>query len=385
MMIDTNEKLAALCARLERSPFVAVDTEFIRERTYWPELCLIQIADENEAACVDPLAPELDLTPLLALMKNPRVLKVFHAGRQDIEIFYHLMQAVPSPVFDTQIGAMVLGLGESVSYQTLVHAFLNIELDKSARFTDWSHRPLTKKQVTYALSDVTHLVPIYREMTQRLAQRDRTSWVQNEMDHLIDPVLYDVDPMNVYQRIKRTTDQPLFVALLQALCAWRERLAQTLNRPRRLILKDEALLELAASRPQTLEDLTQMRQMPAGVVKKHGSEILSVIAAVLASPSDTWPRVTKPKPLTAAQKNVKEMLRLLLTVVCEQAGVAPKVVASSEDLDALARSDNPDIPAMKGFRYELFGRPATAFKAGRLALFFDPAAHKMVFLDRKKV
>ena len=385
MMIDTNEKLAALCARLERSPFITVDTEFIREKTYWPELCLIQIADEKEAACVDPLASGLDLSPLLSLMQNPRVLKVFHSGRQDIEIFYHLMHAVPAPVFDTQIGAMVLGLGESVSYQALVHSFLKIELDKSARFTDWSHRPLTKKQVEYALSDVTHLVLIYQKMIQRLDEQKRTSWVQNEMDHLIDPSLYDVDPMEVYKRVKRTTDQPLFVALLQALCAWRERLAQSLNRPRRLILKDEALLELAASRPQSLEDLSQMRQMPSGVIKKHGEEILTVIKEVLSSPSETWPHLIKVKPLSSAQKNIKEMLRLLLTIVCEQAGVAPKVVASNEDLEALARSENPDIPAMKGFRYELFGRSAQAFKAGQLALVFDPKSHKMLFMERQKI
>lgn len=383
MVISDTQTLSSFCERLEQEPFITVDTEFIRERTYWPILCLIQVGAPDEAACIDPLAEGIDLAPLFKLLKNEKVLKVFHSARQDIEIFYHLAGFVPMPLFDTQVGAMVCGMGESVSYQTLVHKFLKTTLDKSTRFTDWSHRPLTPKQIEYALSDVTHLVPVYEKMRDRLNENGRTLWVQNEMNHLTNPALYEVKPEEMWLKIKRTTDNPLFVALLKELAAWREKMAQAIDKPRKYVLKDEALLEIAASKPQTPEALAELRTISSGFVKNNGAEIIGIIQSILALPVESLPKIAKIKPPSPVQKNIKEMLKVILTLVCEQAGVAPKIVASPSDLDEMAASDTADVLPMKGWRYDLFGKKALAFKAGQMAVCFNPKTHQMEFIEKK--
>lgn len=381
MMITTTEDLKALCKRLKKKKFITVDTEFIREKTYHAVLCLIQVASDEEACLIDPLSEELELTPLLKLMKNKKVLKVFHAARQDIEIFYDLMGCVPVPVFDTQIGAMVCGLGDSVSYQTLVSKFLKITLDKSSRFTDWAHRPLSEKQMQYALSDVTHLVPVYEKMNEALKQSGRDKWVHEEMAHLVDPALYDVDPYETWKRIKRHSDNPRFLAILRELSAWREKEAIQMDKPRKHILKDEALLEIAATAPQTMEELGQLRSMTPGLMKNFGAGVLEALQKGRACPDKKCPVAEKQKNVPEGRKNVVDILRLLLNLLSDREKVAAKVIATTADLEKMAESDKAYVPAMKGWRYDLFGRAAMQFKRGQLAVRLNPKTNKIEFFD----
>ena len=382
-IIDTTKELKTFCKKLEKQPFITVDTEFMREKTYYPILCLIQVAcaDEKLAACIDPLAPDMDLSALLDIMKNEKVLKVFHSARQDLEIFYQLMNELPSPLFDTQVGAMVCGLGESVSYHGLVSHFLGVDLDKSSRVTDWSARPLLEKQIDYAMGDVTYLVQIYEKMIAQLHAQNRTDWVKDEMKAVINPALYDVNPMDAWHRLKPASTQGKYLAVLQAVCAWREERAMYLNRPRRHILRDETVLELAALAPQTTDDLKHFRGK-LSLKSEQINEILNAIQIAVNLPDNEQPKLLRDKTLTPAEQAVKEILRLLLTIISSDLGVAAKLIASSEDLGKMAKASKADVPAMSGWRFEVFGQKAMAFKDGKLSLSFDKKTKRIIFENR---
>lgn len=379
MIIDNTHDLKSLCNRFEKEKFITVDTEFIRERTYYAELCLIQVASPSEAWCIDPLAPDINLSPLVDLMKNQNVLKVFHAARQDIEIFYEWMKVVPTPLFDTQIGAMVCGFGDSASYQLLVSSFVKVNLDKTTRFTDWSHRPLAEKQIQYALSDVTYLVHVYEKIKDILHKKNRETWVSEEMVFLTDPRFYQVHLEEKWKKIKSHSTNPRFLAILREVCAWRENKAMQQNKPRKHILKDEALIEIAAMAPLALEQLQNLRSMNAGTAKHFGTEIIKAIQKGQACPDDKCPHAEN-KKLEQGNKNIVEILKLILSTVCEQEKVAPKIVANNTDLEMMALSDNATVPAMMGWRYDLFGKKAVDFKQGRLVVRFNPKSKKAEFI-----
>ena len=378
LFIQTTEELNLLCQRLADHQFVTVDTEFIREKTYWPQLCLIQIASVDEAVCIDPLAKGIDLKPLFELMQNKNVVKVFHAARQDIEIFYHLNAKTPFPVFDTQLAAMVCGFGESVSYQNLVQKLLGIELDKSMRFTDWSRRPLTDKQIRYALADVTHLRDIYKKMTELLEQTGRTHWVDDDMATLINPQIYENDPSLAWKRLKLNCSKPFYLALCQALAAYRENEAKRLNRPRKHIIRDEILLEIAANVPDSVEEMAKMRGLPQGFAHgRIGRDILKIIASVKNQDETTYPVLPKPYELPRSARSVSKMLRLLLMIKAAENDVAEKLIATPDELDMLAGENNPDINVLKGWRYQIFGKDALELKAGKTAMRYNPEKRRI--------
>jgi ribonuclease D len=368
-VITDSETLAGFCERQRRAEFVAIDTEFMRERTYWPILCLAQVAGPDEAAAIDALAPGIDLAPLLALMADPAVLKVFHAARQDLEIFVQLSGAVPGPVFDTQIAAMVCGFGDAVSYETLVRKLAGAHLDKSSRFTDWAHRPLTGRQIDYALADVVHLRTAYERLQQILAKNGRTEWFAEEMSALVDPAIYRNNPDEAWRRfrIRGRADRRL-LGVLKAVAGWREQAAQQRDLPRGRIMKDEAVLEIAAHAPRTIEALARTRSLGRGVAEgKLGQDILDAVAAGLADPDPppAIPQKAEPPPGVGP---LIELLRVLLRQRCEDFQVAQKLLASADDLEAIAADDNAPVPALSGWRRQVFGEDALALKHGRLAL-----------------
>lgn len=378
MIINTTQMLQEVCHRFEAEKFITIDTEFIREKTYYPILCLIQIASKTEAYCVDPLAEDLDLTPLFDLMQNENVIKVFHAARQDIEIFYHLTGKIPTPVFDTQIGAMVCGFGESASYQQLVQELTGVCLDKSMRYTDWSKRPLSPKQVTYALCDVTYLVHVYEKLRESLARSGRSAWLAEEMKILNNPETYDTDDETVWQRFKCPIVKPQLIHVFAKVCAWRERVAKLKDRPRRHIMKDETLLELAVAHPTTPEELDALRSLPGGFSKSGlGAELLEVIAEAMADSADTYVASEKRKPLSNTQKNLAELVKIALGVVSDRLDVAPKVIATSDDIADFV-SGAKECAFLKGWRLEAFGNQAIELKAGKLAFVYDPVKRKVV-------
>lgn len=371
--IQTTEELNRLCARLAEHPFVTVDTEFIREKTYWPQLCLIQIASVDEAACIDPLAPEIDLSALFDLMQNQNVVKVFHAARQDVEIFYNLTGKTPTPLFDTQLAAMVCGFGESVSYQNLVQKLVGIELDKSMRFTDWSRRPLTEKQIRYAQNDVTHLRDIYKKMLDILNETGRAHWVDDDTAFLVNPKTYENDSALAWKRLKLNSTKPLYLAMCQALAAYREDEAKRMDRPRRHIMRDEILLEIAADAPDTADEMAKMRGLPQGFANgRMGRDILKIIAEVKSRDPSTYPVLPKPYELPKSARSVSKMLRLLLMIKAAESDVAERLIASPDELDVLAGEKNPDLPVLKGWRFEVFGRDALELKAGKIAMKYNP-------------
>jgi ribonuclease D len=369
-LITETAALERFCARQEGAEFVAVDTEFMRERTYWPILCLIQIAGPEEAAAIDPLAPGIDLAPLLAMMADRRTLKVFHAGRQDIEIFFNLSGTVPTPLFDTQIAAMVCGFGDAVSYETLVAKLARASLDKSSRFTDWSHRPLTERQLRYALDDVVHLRTVYEELQQRLATNGRTNWFAEDMAELSNPETYRNDPGEAWRRFRlRGRVDPRFFGVLRELAAWRETAARQRDLPRARIMRDEAVLEIAAHAPRTIEALARTRSLGRGVAEgKLGGEILAAVERGLAQSGTIEP----PYPARAVPPPgagpLVELLRVLLKQRCEDYQVAQKLLASADDLEAIAADDEAPVKALSGWRRQIFGNDALALKHGRLAL-----------------
>ena len=366
--ITTTEPLAQACARLAKHPYVTIDTEFLRESTYYPILCVIQMASPDEAVVVDALAPDIDLKPFFALMADERVLKVFHAGRQDIEIIWHRAGLIPHPVFDTQIAAMVLGYGDSISYEQLVQRITGDHLDKSQRFTDWSRRPLSKAQIAYAISDVTHLRDVYLSLAANLAKRGRTEWVAEEMEILTSPETYRAEPDSAWQRVKTRARKPKELAVLIEVAAWREREAQSRDVPRGRVLKDETLGDIAVQAPTTMEKLAALRSLPRGFERsKWGEAILEAVARGLARDPKSVPRIERSRGAVNGAATV-ELLKVLLRMTAERHAVAAKVIATVDDLERIAADDAADVAALRGWRRELFGEKALALKRGQLAL-----------------
>lgn len=369
MLITTSSDLAAICARLARHPFVTVDTEFLRETTFWPKLCVIQLASTDEAVAVDALAPGLDLVPFFDLMVDPAVVKVFHAARQDVEIIWHLSKRIPAPLFDSQVAAMVLGYGDSISYDQLVQRTNGTQLDKTSRFTDWSKRPLSTAQIDYAIADVTHLRDIYLKLTGELEKRGRTDWVAEEMGVLTSPDTYRQEPERAWERFRNRVRKPRELAVLMEVAAWREREAQSRNVPRSRVLKDDALFDIALTGPKTPEALGSMRSIPKGWERsRDGLAVVEAVNAGLARDPRSLPPIDKHRPQTQSQSATVELLKVLLKMVAEKHHVAAKVVATSDELDRIAEDDEADIGALKGWRREIFGDKALALKHGRLAL-----------------
>jgi ribonuclease D len=369
MMITTTADLAAACRRLSNSSFVTVDTEFLRESTFWPKLCVVQLADDHEAVAVDALAPDIDLSPLFHLMADDSVLKVFHAGRQDIEIIWHLAGMIPHPVFDTQVAAMVLGYGESVSYDQLVQRVSNVMLDKSSRFTDWSRRPLSEAQITYALADVTYLRDVYRHLAEGLEKRGRADWVREEMAVLTSPDTYRQAPEDAWKRIKVRLRKPRDLAVLMEVAAWREAEAQSRDVPRSRIVKDEILGEIALRAPTTVEALGSLRGVPNGFERsRSGSDVLAAVKRGLERETATIPKIERDRAPQNGTGATVELLRVLLKMVSEKEGVAPKILATTDDLERIAGEEAPDVPALSGWRRELFGEKALGLKRGEIAL-----------------
>jgi len=370
-LITTTADLTAACERMSRHTFVTVDTEFLRETTYYPLLCVAQMATSDEAVVIDALAQDLDLAPFFELMANEGVLKVFHAARQDIEIVWHQAKLVPRPIFDTQVAAMVLGYGDSISYDQLVQRITGDVIDKSNRFTDWSRRPLSAAQVSYAISDVTHLREVFLSLSADLQSRGRSEWVGEEMEILTSPDTYRADPESAWERLKTRVRKPRELSVLMEIAAWREREAQSRDVPRGRVLKDEAIGDIAMHAPTTTERLASLRSLPRGFERsKWGAEIIEAVKLGLARDPSELPRLDKPRHGINGSATV-ELLKVLLRMASEQHGVAAKVIATVEDLERIAIDDRADVPALHGWRREMFGEQAIALKRGRLALAVD--------------
>lgn len=379
ILISTTDDLDAACRRLRAEPFVTVDTEFIRERTYWPELCVVQLGGESDVAVIDALAPELDLTPLGALLADTSVMKVFHAARQDIEIFVLKFGDVPRPLFDTQVAAMVAGFGDQVGYEALVAALTNGSIDKAHRFSDWSVRPLSPAQIAYAAADVTYLREVYRKLSARLDDDNRLPWVAEEMAILTNPDTYRTDPQTMWQRLRSRSSNRHYLGLLRALAAWREQEAQRVNIPRQRLLRDEVLLELAATTPATPEALGRTRGLSRGFVEgAMGEALLAVIAEAKLLPPETLPVAPVERPGPRPSPALVALLKVLLAAKSEQHHVAARLVASGDDIDRLAVEDRPDIPALHGWRLGVFGEDALALRQGRIALGVDGRQVRLV-------
>lgn len=373
MWINTNPALQAFCAAVSTSRFITLDTEFIRERTYWPQLCLIQVAGEDGVlAAIDALAEGLDLSPFYALLDNPAIIKVFHAARQDIEIFHHLTGKIPTPLADSQVMAMACGHGEAASYESLASKIAKVSLDKSSRFTDWAARPLSPKQLAYALDDVRYLRPIYESLAAELARSGRTAWINEEMALFADPATYAPDPEQAWKKLKLKIDKPRLFTLVKALAAWREREARHQDVPRSRILRDEALLELAQHAPETVEALGKLRGLPQDFARSSKiPALLEVCRAAKACPAEALPAALQKKPLPPQLGPVLDMLKVLLRFVSEEAGVAAKLIASASDLESLALLEDvaaSPLPAMQGWRFTLFGSKVADLKSGKLGL-----------------
>lgn len=371
-MIETTAQLEEACRALASSEFVTVDTEFLRETTFWPELCLIQIASPDLEVLVDPLAPGLDLKPFFQLMANPDVVKVFHAARQDIEIVFHLGGLIPHPIFDTQVAAMVCGFGDSVSYDQLVSKITGVHLDKSSRFTDWSRRPLSDKQLDYALADVTHLREVYRTLKDKLEREGRASWLTEEMAILESRETYDLHPDDAWLRLRSRLRKPPELAVLRAVAAWREREARARNVPRSRVLKDDALFEIAQQQPRDAEALSRLRTIPKGWERSSaGAAVVGAVNAALALPKAEMPQPAKHNHAPEGAQAATELLKVLLRLTAEKEGVAAKVIASGEDLDKIAaQGAEADVAALHGWRRDLFGDKALKLISGEIGLRF---------------
>jgi ribonuclease D len=370
-IVTGTDELAEICKRFAHFQYITVDTEFMRETTYWPKLCAIQMASPEESFIIDALAPDLDLAPFFKLMKNEKVVKVFHAARQDIEIVYHLGGLIPHPVFDTQVAAMVCGFGDSISYDQLVQRTSGARIDKSSRFTDWSRRPLSQKQIDYALADVTHLREVYLSLAARLDAQDRSEWVREEMEVLTSVDTYKMEPEDAWKRLKLRVRKPTELAILQELAAWREREAQSRDVPRGRVIKDDAIYEIAQQQPTMPTALAQLRTVPKGFERSRAAEdILAAVRKSLALPKDQLPRLPKHRPPANGNAAAVDLLKVLLKMISEDHGVAAKVIATVDDLEAIAADDGADVPALHGWRRELFGEAALKVKQGGMALGF---------------
>ena len=371
-MVDTivaTDALAEFCERAARFDYVTVDTEFLRETTYWPKLCLIQAATPDEAVLIDPLVAGLDLAPFFELLANGAVTKVFHAARQDIEIFVKLSGQVPVNIFDTQIAASVCGFGDSVSYDNLVRSITDVELDKSSRFTDWSARPLTEKQQIYALADVTYLRDIYRELRQQVDATKRWDWVEDELGVLKSLDTYIIQPERAWERLKMRANRPRDLAALKVLAGWREKRAQDTDQPRSRVLKDDSLFELAQQRPTTPDAFDKLRAVPRGFGRSSAAaELIGLLKQVEGLGKAELPPVPDRYRGPSPKGAVGDLVRVLLKAVAEEHGVAARIIATSDEIDALVLDDEADVPALRGWRRKLFGEKALALKAGRIGL-----------------
>jgi ribonuclease D len=371
-VITDTDALTALCHRLAGETFVTVDTEFMRERTYYPELCLVQLAGETEVAVIDTVSDHLDLTPLGQLLANPAVTKVFHAARQDVEIFVQRFGAVPTPMFDTQVAAMVAGFGDQVGYDSLVSGLTGGSIDKAHRFSDWAARPLSPAQMSYAAADVTWLRLVYRQLSARLEQEGRLSWVAEEMAILNNPNTYRTDPDTAWERLKLRGNNRRFLAVVRALAAWREQEAQRINIPRQRLVKDETLMEIAAIAPTDPEALGRARGITRGFAEgRTGASLLEAIAAPIALPESSLPAAPRQREAVRPSPALVQLLKVLLVARCEENQVAPKLIASSDDIDRIASEDDADVPALHGWRRTVFGDDAIALRDGRVALGVD--------------
>lgn len=368
-LTTSTDALAAFCKRAAKFDFVTVDTEFLRETTYWPKLCLLQAATPEEAILVDPLADGLSLQPFFDLLANQKIVKVFHAARQDIEIFVKLSGSVPNNVFDTQIAASVCGFGDSVSYDNLVRSVTGVDLDKSSRFTDWSHRPLTEKQRLYALADVTHLRDIYVKLLEQVTATHRWDWVEDELETLRSIDTYVVKPENAWERLKSKLSKPRDLAALRVLAAWRERRAQDGDQPRSRVLKDDALIEIAIQRPVSPDSFDKLRAVQRGYGRSSAAaEIIGLMKEVEGLQKADLPPATERYRGPSPKGAVGDLIRVLLKAVSEEHGVAARIVATSDEIDALVLDDEADVPALRGWRRKLFGEKALAIKHGKIAL-----------------
>lgn len=382
--ITTTEALAEFCTECATHPYVTVDTEFLRERTYYSKLCLVQVAMPGEgdkgSALIDPLENDMDLAPLYGLFEDENVVKVFHAARQDLEIFAVEAGVIPAPFFDTQVAAMVCGFGEQVGYETLVRKIARQQVDKSSRFTDWSRRPLTDKQKTYAIGDVTHLRVVYEFLAKELKAKDREAWVQEELAVLLNPDTYVIKPEDAGKRLKTRTNSPRFLAVAHALAEFRERYAQDRNLPRPRIFKDDALLELAANKPQELRDLGRSRLLREGRKGPIAEGILKAVKSAMDMPEKDLPKPPKPREKPQGNEALGDLLRVLLKAKTAREGVASKLIATAADLDRIASEDAPDVHALTGWRREVFGEDALRLKRGEIALSAGPKGVTIVEL-----
>jgi len=382
-IIETSEELKALAAELERAPYLALDTEFMRDQTYWPKLCLIQVAAPGVEAIIDPMADGIDLSPFYALLKAPQIVKVLHAARQDIEIFFHQGGVIPSPLFDSQIAAMVCGFGDAASYETLTRKLARADVDKSARFTDWSRRPLSQRQLEYALADVTHLRTIYEALKKQLEKSRRESWVQEEIAALQDPSLYRLDPEIAWKRLKARTSNKRFLAILAAIAAWREREAQVRDLPRNRIIKDEALMEIAAHPPDSAEGLERIRAVPRGFASSRSGKALmeAIEEGQHAPPPEGAGEAEKPRRKREPSPGAVDLLKTLLRLRAEEAGVAPRLIANVDDIERLAAFEDEGVAALHGWRKDVFGKDALALRKGELAIALENGDAVVVELD----
>ena len=381
-VITTSEALKELCIRLGKSEYVTVDTEFLRDKTYYSILCLIQIADDNEFHAIDTLAAGLDLTPFYDLMENEKVLKVFHAAKQDIEIFVNMAGVIPKPLFDSQIASMVCGFGDSIGYEKLVMSLCNQTLDKSTRFTDWSRRPLTQRQIDYALGDVTHLRIIYKKLAAQLKENGREHWLNEELAHMLDKESYITKPVNAWKRIKIRNSNRRFNAIVHKIAQWRETEAQRRNIPRNRVMRDEVLLELSAVRPTHKNALTSVRGLGANFSSSRGSDaVISAIAEAMEMDESDLPKVSHKRPPSQNTDPIVELLKVLLKFVCKSENVAPKLIANADDLEKIAENDIANVKALHGWRYDIFGKDAIALKNGEVA--FAIKDSKIVILEHK--
>ena len=377
-LLTENAELVAVCERFCQHEFVTVDTEFLRETTFWPQVCVIQVASPEEAIAIDALAEGIDLTPFLSLMANPNIVKVFHAARQDIEIIWRLARLIPTPLFDTQVAAMVCGFGEQASYLELVKAITRANIDKSSRFTDWSRRPLSEAQIEYAIADVTHLRDVYVELHKRLKRSNRLDWLVDEMQILSSPATYEQHPMNAWERLRHKIRKPRDLAVLMELAAWREMEAQSRDVPRSRVLKDDILLEVVQSAPRSIDSLGNLRSFPKGMERSRtGADIVAAIERGLARDPAEIPKIERSK--RGANAATVELLKVLLRQVSDETGVAAKLIATADDLEAIAADDDTDTQTLKGWRRAIFGEKALKLKAGRLALAVE--RNKVITLD----
>ena len=368
-IITTTAELAGLCDQLHKSDYVTFDTEFMREHTFWPELCLVQLASDDHEALIDPLADGISLEPLFDLMRDETVLKVVHSGRQDLEIFYNLGKLVPAPIFDTQIAAMVCGFGESVSYANLVQRYCSQSIDKSSQYTDWRRRPLKDKQLTYALGDVTHLRVIYKALEAELEKTGRAHWLKEEMNILSDPATYEQKPDHAWKRLKMRVRTPRAVAIMMEVAAWRERTAQSNNVPRNRVMKDDGIYEIANQSPKSKQELGELRSVSKGLANSQkGETLLAAIRAGQERDLNGVPQPKRGKQPSGEVLAVADLLKVLLKAISAKNGVAPKLIASADDLEKIALNDSADVPALAGWRREMFGEQALAVKRGEAAL-----------------